>query len=307
VRVRRLDRFIFAAEDARRLGAVRFGLCGLLAFRLAYGNYSSVAGQPRALFQPASYMRLFSQMPGHGLTVALQAIGATAAVLAAVGLLTRFSLPTAFVCSLVLNGMLNSTGKVIHNDVLLTLCLLPLLVAVQDVADAWSADALLRRRRARSSGAGHGTAYGWPICTAMAVVALAYFFVGFQKLRHSGVEWFTSDNLRWILYASSDQQAEPNRLALFVANRAWLAHLLAAGTMALELSFPLCLVVPRLRWFFIPAVISMHVGILLAMRLDYSAWWICVLIVFVNWPVLVERLQQARLAVLPSPLRGAPG
>ena len=69
---------------------------------------------------------------------------------------------------------------------------------------------------------------------AMVVVALAYFFVGFQKLRFSGVEWFESDNLRWVLYASSDQQASPNGLALFVANRAWLAHVLAAATMATE-------------------------------------------------------------------------
>jgi hypothetical protein len=305
--VRRLDRFIFAAEDARRLAAVRFGLCGLLAFRLAHGNYASVAGQPRALFQPVSYMRLFSQMPGHGPTVALQAIGATGAALAAVGFLTWFSLPAAFVCSLVLNGMLNSTGKVIHNNVLLTLCLVPLLIAVRELADAWSVDALLRRLRRRSFRPRWGTAYGWPISTAMAVVALAYFFVGFQKLRYSGVEWFASDNLRWVLYASSDRQADPNGLALFVADRAWLAHLLAAGTMATELSFPLCLVVPRLRWFFIPAVISMHVGIRLAMGLDYSPWWICVVVVFVNWPVFVERLQQASSAALPPLLRRAPG
>lgn len=305
--MRRLDRVIFASEDARRVAAVRFGLCGLLAFRLARGNYASVAGQPRPLFQPASYMRLLSQMPGHGPTVALQAIGATAAVLAAVGFLTGLSLPAAFVSSLVLNGMLNSTGKVIHNDVLLTLCLIPLLVAVRHLSDAWSVDALLRRRRPRSTGLRRGAAYGWPIHTAMAVVALAYFFVGFQKLRYSGIEWFTSDNLRWILYASSDRQADPNGLALFVADRPLLAHLLAAGTMATELSFPLCLAFPRLRWFFIPAVITMHVGIRLAMGLDYSAWWISVLVVFVNWPVVVAWLQRLRPATLPSPLRRAPG
>src|SRR5437773_10355723 len=35
-------------------------------------------------------------------------------------------------------------------------------------------------------------------------------------------------------------------------------------------------------------------------RFDYSAWWICVLIVVVNWPVLLEWLQQARLAALPE-------
>jgi hypothetical protein len=51
----------------------------------------------------------------------------------------------------------------------------------------------------------------------------------------------------------------------------------------------------------------MRVGIRLAMGLDYSAWWICVVVFFVNWPVIVERLQEASSAALPPLLRRAPG
>jgi hypothetical protein len=122
----------------------------------------------------------------------------------------------------------------------------------------------------------------------MVVVALAYFFVGAQKLRFSGIEWITSDNLRWVLYASSDSQSEPNQLALFIADRAWMAHLLAAGTVFLELFFPLALVFPRLRWVFVPGVVSLHLGIWLMMGLDYSAQALTVVIVFVNWPWVVD-------------------
>src|SRR5919109_1662307 len=113
--MRRLERFLFAPEDARRLAALRIGLCGLLAWRLATLDFSFVADQPAALFQPVSFMKLLSEMPSHDLTVALQIVGIAAALLAAAGLWTRASLPVAFCCGLVLHGMLNSTGKIVHN------------------------------------------------------------------------------------------------------------------------------------------------------------------------------------------------
>jgi hypothetical protein len=284
--MRALDRFLFGSEDARRLAALRVGLCTLLAWRLATGDYTFVAGQPEALFQPVSFMKLFGEMPGHDLTVVLQVTGVVAALLAAAGLWTRASLPLAFVCALVLNGMLNATGKIIHNDVLLLLCMVPLLGAPRSAAAAWSL-----RLPWRSDGdrpPPRGEAYGWPVRTAMVVVALAYFFVGFQKLRFSGIDWVTSDNLRWVLYASSDSQSQPNQLALFIADRAWLAHLFAAGTIFIELCFPLALVVPRLRWLFVPGVVGLHFGIWLMMGLDYSAQALTVVIVFVNWPWVID-------------------
>jgi hypothetical protein len=103
----------------------------------------------------------------------------------------------------------------------------------------------------------------------------------------------TSDNLRWILYASSDTHSHPNELALFVADRPLLAHLFAAGSLLLETSFPLVLFVPRLRWLLVPGAVSMHLGILLTMGLDYSALAATVVIVFVDWPVVVAWVRRS--------------
>ena len=105
----------------------------------------------------------------------------------------------------------------------------------------------------------------------MVTVALTIFFAGFQKLRYSGLAWVTSNNLRWILYASSDRSAHANAIALFIAHSAWLAHLCAAGTLLIETGFPLVLFKPRLRWLFIPGVVAMHEAIRVAIGLDYSA------------------------------------
>jgi hypothetical protein len=289
--LRRAEGWVFAPEDARRLAAVRIGLCGLLALRMATADYGLAARQP-ALFEPHFYMDLFPRMPSLEVVTILQLCGIVAAVVAAAGLVIRASLPLAFVCSLVLHGMLNSIGRIIVGDALLMLSVLVLLVCGTAAGEAWSVREPLRRalRRFRRGPANPpvsdhdfgGARYGWPIRTAMIAIALAYFFAGFQKWRHSGLPWVTSDNLRWILYG----QAHPGGLALFIADRPWLSHLFAAGALLLETCFPLVLFLPRLRWLFIPGVVAMHVGIRLAMGLDYSAQWLTVLIVFVNWPVV---------------------
>ena len=281
--MRRLEAWLFAPGDPRRLAAVRIGLCGLLAARLAIGPYAELASQPAALFRPISFLRLLERMPPRGLVLAVQALALAGAVLAAAGLWTRVALPLAWAAALPLVAMTSSLGKVVHNDVLLLLCLVPLLPA--PAGAAWSLDA---RRRSRRAPPDPGPAYGWPVRTAMVVVAGAYFFSGLAKLLHAGPGWVTSGNLRWVLYASSDQQPAPNPYALFVADRPVLAHLLAATTLAVELGFPLVLWRPRLAWLFLPAAVALHAGIWLAMRLDYSAMAATALLVVVDWPSVLH-------------------
>lgn len=301
--LRRADRWVFGAEDARRLASVRIGLYGLLALRLATTDYRVVAAQPSALFQPVYYMRLLGHMPSQDVAAGLQMLGIAAALVAASGLALRASQAIALGCSLILNGMLNSTGRVVVGDAVPTLCLLVLVASGTAAGDAWTMRVPLRRAGARCSGRTppepladapaepSGPRYGWPIRTAMVTIALTIFAAGFQKLRYGGLAWATSNNLRWILYAASDRASHPRATALFIADRAWLAHLCAAGTLMLELGFPLALFRPRLRWLFIPGVLALHVVIRLATGLDYYAQGLTVLIVFVDWPVVLARLR----------------
>jgi hypothetical protein len=284
--VSRLDRWLFAPGDARRLAALRIGLAGTLAWRLSRGVFLGLAGQAPALYRPVSFMHLFGSMPARPVVICLQVVGVGAAVIAAAGLRPRVSLPVAWAAGAVLVGMTSSAGKITHNDVLLLLALVPLLPA--PTSDAWSLDGLLggRRRPALPS-----ARYGWPVRTAMVVVAGAYFFIGFWKLVISGPAWFTSGNLRWILYASSDGQSVPNHLGLLIADRPLLAHVLAATTMALELGFPLVLWKPRAAWVFVPGVVGLHAGIWATMDLDYWAWAATVIVVFVDWPAVADRLR----------------
>jgi hypothetical protein len=310
--MRRLEAWLFAPGDPRRLAAVRIGLCGLLAARLAAGPYAELASQPAALFRPVSFLRLLDRMPPRGLVVALQVLAVACALLAAAGLWTRVALPLAWAAALPLVAMTSSLGKVVHNDVLLLLCLVPLLPS--PAGAAWSLDA---RRRPDPPGGPKApprtppsVAFGWPVRTAMVVVAGAYFCSGLAKLLHAGLGWVTSDNLRWVLYASSDTQPAPNPYALFVADRPALAHLLAAATLVVELGFPLVLWRPRLAWLFLPAALALHAGIGLAMRLDYSAMAATAVVVLVDWPALADRRRPGARAAAGrarSPAAGAVG
>lgn len=290
---RAIEGFVFAPEDARRLAALRIGLFGLLALRLAINDYGFVAGQPAALFDPVSLFHLLPSMPSPSLTSVLQPSAVAVAVVAAAGICPRVSFPSAFALAVFLNLMLNATGKIVHNDVLLTLCLVPLLATPRTASRAWAVR-LAHGRGARPSPRTRsiGPAYGWPIRLAMIIVALAYLFVGLQKLRYSGLDWITTDNLRYVLWSASDSQASPNELGLFIADRAWLAHLLAAATVGLEVGFIACLPFARLRWILVPAVVGLHIGIRLMMGLDYSAQWLTVIIVFVNWATVVAFLRR---------------
>ncbi|HZD68203.1 MAG TPA: hypothetical protein VFA45_04545, partial [Actinomycetes bacterium] len=289
---RAVDAWLFRPGDPRRLAALRIGLGAVLTIRLATGPYLDLAQQPAALFRPISFMKLLPAMPPPAFVLPVQVLAAAAAALATVGLCTRLTLPLAWLLAVPLIAMTSSLGKTVHNDVLLLLCLLPLLPS--PAGAAWSLDAGRRRRRGGRR-PDPSWRFGWPVWTAMAVVAGAYFFSGLAKLLHAGPGWVTSGNLRWVLYASSDSQPQPNPAALLVADRPWLAHLLAAGVIAVELAFPLALWRPRLARLLVPSVVALHAGIWVAMRLDYWPMAATVVIVMTDWSALARRSRADRL------------
>jgi hypothetical protein len=281
--------WLYAPADPRRLAAIRIGLCAVLAARLTRTVYVRLADTPDALFRPQSFMRVLSSQPPRGLVIALQIIGVIAALLAMAGVRTRVSLPTAWTIGVVLGGMTTAIGKVVHNDVLLLLAIVPLLFA--PCADAWAIDA-------PSSPPPDHSAYGFAVRASMIVVAFAYFFAGFWKLVSSGIAWVTSSNMRWVLYASSDGQVTPNAYALAIADRPWMAHVLAFVTLVVELGFPVVLFARRAILGFVVATVALHAGIWAAMRLDYWAQAATVVVVLVDLPRLIDRARGARVATI---------
>ncbi len=301
--LRRVEGWIYSPGSARRLAVTRIGLCLLVAGRLSRPLYEQLAGQPEALFRPISFMRLFDAMPPQGVVLLVQVVAVAACLLGAAGIWARPSMMVGWLGALLLNGMWTSVGQPMHNDTFPLLAMFPVLFA--PVADAWS----VRPRRGVASSASSAK-YGWPVRTSMIVVSGGYFFSGFHKLIVSGPQWFLSSNIRWILYGISDQSPRPITPALALAIHPLLAHVTAAGALAVELGFPIVLWRRRAAWLFVPGVVSLHLAIGITMHLDYSAWALTVLVLFVPWDVLVERGRawrgSSRVALLrPGRLRAA--
>jgi hypothetical protein len=262
---------------------VRIGLFGLLAIRLSRPLYVQLGGQPQALYRPISFMKVMSGMPSTGVILVVDVVAVLAAILCAMGVVVRTAMPIAIIGGLFLNGLWTSIGQPMHNDTLLLLSLIPLLLA--PVADAWSASN--RQDPGRTDEISRR--FGWPVRTAMIVVAVGYFFTGIYKLVLSGPAWVFSDNLRWVMYRISDENVHPIAPALFIAAHPLLVHLAAAMTLIVEIGFPIVLVRPRAAWFFLPAAVFLHAAIGLTMHLDYSAWAATAIIVFIPWDVVADR------------------
>jgi hypothetical protein len=301
--VLRPDRWLFAPGSARQLAAVRIGLCAVLALRVGLrpNLYLDLSQQEASLFRPLSWAKLFDHMPSRVLLLAALIICVIAALCAAAGFKGRIALPIAWVAGVFLNGFLTSQGKVVHNDVLLLLCMFVLIPARH--SDVWSVDAWLARRRGEPPPPDRSVRYGWPVRTAMVVIAFTYCITGLHKLQFTGFDWASSDNLRWVLYTASDSQ-NGNSLGLFIADHPLLAHLFAWGTLVVECTFPLALIWPVSRWFYVPGVVGMHAGIYATMHLNYVAMAATVIIVYVNWAWIADRLEQR--SAERRPLRPAP-
>lgn len=263
----RIDAALLAPGTAHHLAAVRTGLAVVIALRLATGPYAQLAGQPAALFRPPDVLAWLPSMPPLPVLVGLQVAGTVAAIAAVAGRRATSGFAVAWVCLLVLAGLRGSLGKILHNDVLVLLAAVPVVLA----------PAGARWGDLRSS-----PRWGWPVRAAMAVVAVVYAASAVQKLRHSGAAWVTGDNMRWILYSAAAGSRAPTRaVALFIADRAWLAHLTAAGLLGIELAAPILLAVRRTRLLFIALVAALHLGTWLTLGLDYWGWALTVAVVAV--------------------------
>jgi hypothetical protein len=230
---RALDAALWGPETAARLVLVHVGLSVLIGVRVAAGSYRQLADTPAALVDPVPFLAWLDGMPPAEVFVALQVVGALAALAAVVRLRPRLAFAVAWACYLVLAGLRSSRGKVLHNDLLLLWASAPFLLAPVplDVRDRTA------RRR-----------YGWPIRVAIVITALVYFLAGYHKLRRSGPSWAYGDNMRYLaLWGPSIGASGWSGLARWVGEHVWVSRAAGVFILGLELTFPVVVFVPRLR------------------------------------------------------------
>lgn len=264
------------------------GFCRILLFGLMLAFYGpkefSVWGDLPASFQSANPVPLLELLrigaPGVQALAVAQFAFKLALATACIGLFTRLSCLVALVSGTFVLGIPNTFGKTGHGDGILVLAMLVLVLS--RCGDAWSIDTIVRSWRKgppfqppRSSGE-----YTWPVRCMWLLSALVFFAAGMAKLRLSGFSaWALSDNLARMLLQHKIKSEPPTDWGVWIAQIPWLYKTLAAGTLILELLFPLSLISRPARWTLVPLMFLVQLGIALTMGVFFTQF----MLIYLFW------------------------
>jgi hypothetical protein len=271
----------------------------LAMFRIAFYSavlliYLNLDDRPWAQLSPVFWMPItvFHFLPGFWRSTIfigwVQTLWKISLAAAAVGILTRIAAVYAAVAGVFLLGLANNFGKINHVDgiVAVILCIL----CVSRIADDLSLDAVIRPRSATPS------EYGWPLKLVRVMFTLVFFAAAIAKLRASGLQWMTADNIRYLLLSHAYTNQPPTNVGLWIAQYRWLCGICAVGTVALELSMPLALFSERLRYPLVIGSLLMQTMIELCMGVSFTPF-LAAYLAFLPWErwaaIVLRRREQS--------------
>lgn len=228
---------------------------------------------------------------------------ATSLALAAVGLCTRTACATAFVLGVYLLGLPQCFGKIDHWSGLLVLTMG--VLALARAGDAWSWDALLRRRRGAPEPAPSGE-YRWPIELARLLLVLVFFAAGVAKLRQGGLAWMSADNMRAILLTPhyANDRTLP-ALGLVVADSPLACALLAIATILAEVGAPLALLGGGCAGLVIGTLFAMQLGIATLLGVHGTFPFLACYVFWLPWRRALDVAPSRAVTIGPAPARRA--
>jgi len=277
------ERFLFAPASPVGLGITRALLYGGLLGLFARTDFAAYAGVSE-VFRCTMWFR--PPVAPEAWLVAAHRVWLVALGLACVGIFSRLAMALSFVLGTYLFWIDGSFGRVHHNELPVILALG--VFAASRAGDAFSLDALRRRARPEPSGE-----YRWPLRAVQIVLTLAFFAAGIAKLRHGGLDWITTDNLRVQLLERSYALVPVTGRNLLLARVPLLCHTLAATTVACELLYGLSLVSARARLILVPASLVMIQGFAVFFGPRFTTFML-LSVVWVPWDRLLALRSRAR-------------
>lgn len=260
----------FVEAPAERLAGARI-LIGLFAFVYAVARLPHFARFSRfapASFRPVGPVQLLSSPLPEAATWSLALATAAFGVAFTLGYRYRFTGPLFGLLLLWVTSYASSWGMIFHTENLMVLQVLAL--GLGPAADAWSLDA---RRRGTPSPEPNGR-YGWPLRLAATIAVLAYFMAGVAKLRHTGLDWVTTDFLRnYVAYDAlrKKELGSPySPLGAALASYPALWKPMAAVSLTAELAAPLALLGGRFTKVWVALVMLFHAGVLALMMILFA-------------------------------------
>ena len=278
----RCERFWFKPTGPGNLGFARLVFFALM-FWFHRGFDYTIWGTLPPSFQNA-HIQLFDLlgigMPTVKGVAVVQTVFKASLLLACVGLFTRLSCVAALVSGVYVLGIPNTFGKTGHGDGILILAML--VLAGSRCGDAWSIDAVRRswRRGPPFAPPAHSGEYTWPVRCLWLLSALVFFAAGYAKLKSTGfIGWAWSDNMANTLLQHKYKSNPPTDWGVWIAQHPLLCRLLAAGTIVVEVAFPLALFSRWARRTLVPGMFLAQLGIGLTM----GVWFTQFMFIYLFW------------------------
>ncbi len=260
------DRWWLAPLPLASLGVLRILAFGTLLWYLAseYAWLIRLETVDRWFYRPILIFQLLGVGPiPAGLATGLRPLLVACAILGLLGILARCCGALCGLAYLYAIGQVYSFTNVHHGDGLLGLVLLVLAFC-----PAGAALAMPVPWHRRPANQGSEPLYpGWPIRFVRVQIALVYFLAGYAKLALAGPVWLDGASLQHYLIL----RGQP--VGYWLAAQPLLCAGLSALTFAWELSFPVVVLWPRLRWVYVPAAVVFHLVSQYVLGVGFMYFW----------------------------------
>lgn len=227
-------------------------------------------------------------------------VGMGAGLLALVGLLTNLSLVVFATSCVYLMAFRYSFGDFHHPEAVMMVALSAL--AISPAGRVLSLDSLIAARR-RKDGANllfqESEFAGWPLKLIQWFFVLMYLSAVWHKLSISGLDWANGYTLQY--YLARDALRWDNPIGLMLSAHHTIVQLGQYGVLLFQATFALPVIVPKLRWLYVPAGLILHIVIWITLLAPFPQW-IALYAVFIPWTAALRRARERVSGRLPAAL-----
>lgn len=274
----------------------------LMMFEPRYGMamLGATAEMDRSLFEPLPFLKpILLLLGGHEFTgsqmQALQLISIIAGVLTLIGLFTRISSVIFAIGVGFIQLWVYSHGDIHHPEAAMVIALV--VLALSPCGKVLSVDAWLGKRLSfQDQLVATSMEAKWPVLLMQWFFGLMYLSAFYAKLAISNFTWANGYTLQY--YLAQDGLRWNSLMGLWMSQFHWLSYLGQWVILAFQSTFFISLLVPKLKWLYVPAGMAMHIGIYLMFKAPFFQW-IALYLVFVPWTaafVLMNWLPQGTAA-----------
>ncbi len=263
----RFDRFWRPVTPPTRLAALRIlvGAFALVYLAIRLPHLSTfdfdVSG-----FRPTGVVSLLTAPLAAPLPALLAGLALALGLAFLLGWRFRATGPLFAAALLWVTSYRNSWGMIFHTENLMVMHVI--VVGLGASADAWSLDARRRLKRGLPPPT-DDPRYGWPLRLAAAITVGTYVLAGVAKLRHSGLDWVSSDILRNYVAYDNVRKIELgdnySRLGAALSSHPALFPPLAGISLAVEIFAPLAFLGKRVAIVWSLLAWGFHLGVLALM------------------------------------------